>query len=157
MPKDVAHKRYIERKARIAKENAEQAEIINRHRIEAQEKRKSNLPLFDTYEEGCSGNVLRAIAISEGKFEELDPSARRRVLKKKGTVSWSDEEKINAIYAECARLNENEAEDPYAVDHYYPIQGKTVSGLHVPENLRIIRRSENSKKSNKHPEDFESL
>jgi len=26
----------------------------------------------------------------------------------------------------------------YQVDHYYPIMGKLCSGLHVPENMRII-------------------
>jgi len=42
----------------------------------------------------------------------------------------------------------------HSVDHYYPLFGKNVSGLHTIQNLRIITHDENMRKKNKHPKDF---
>ena len=39
--------------------------------------------------------------------------------------------------------------NPWEVDHIYPLLGKTISGLHVPSNLRAIQKVDNLAKSNK--------
>ena len=85
----------------------------------------------------------------KAKHAMLESIRQRRL--KQATPSWlSDEDKkcIEQIYIESAKM---EAET--AVDHIVPVKGKTVCGLHVPWNLCIRTKSDNSKKINKLTED----
>ena len=67
------------------------------------------------------------------------------------TPSWLTEEhhkQIRQIYAhakECEMLTG----DKYHVDHIIPLQGKNISGLHVPWNLQVLPADINISKSNK--------
>ena len=73
------------------------------------------------------------------------------------TPAWlteSEIEEMAAIYVKASLLTKNTAVK-HEVDHIYPLQGKNVSGLHVLANLKIITRSENRRKTNKHPDDDE--
>lgn len=67
--------------------------------------------------------------------------AKRRAAKLQRTPLWSNLDKIRNIYINCPKGME--------VDHIIPLQGKNISGLHVPENLQYLTKSENSSKSNK--------
>lgn len=65
----------------------------------------------------------------------------RRHRTRKATPRWVDMQAIRKIYNQCP--------NGQTVDHIVPINGKTVSGLHVPWNLQYLSKSENSQKSNK--------
>lgn len=76
--------------------------------------------------------------------------AKRRAAKMQRTPSWLTEEhrkQIEDIYRE-AKMREVETGIRHHVDHIVPLQGKLVSGLHVPENLRVIPATENIRKKN---------
>lgn len=80
-------------------------------------------------------------------------SAKRRAAVYKATPSWVNHEAIAAIYEQSQELS-NITGIEHHVDHYYPINGKTVCGLHVAENLQVITKQENLDKGNKHPDEF---
>lgn len=72
----------------------------------------------------------------------------RQIAKLQRTPPWADLEAIAEIYREAQRITA-ETGIPHEVDHIYPLQGRTVSGLHVSWNLQIIPRSINRSKGNK--------
>ncbi len=83
---------------------------------------------------------------------DLDPAliryyaAFRRARIKQATPAWADNDAIKMLYLNCP--------DGLEVDHHYPLQGETVSGLHVAINMRYLTRNHNARKKNKHPDDW---
>jgi hypothetical protein len=80
--------------------------------------------------------------------------AKRRASKLKAIPPWLtefDNNYIKSLYKQAKWLSKN-TETKYQIDHIYPLQGKIVSGLHVPTNLQILEASENIVKSNKFPD-----
>ena len=98
------------------------------------------------------------VRASSAAWNAANPAARtateaqRRAAKLQRTPKWADRSAIKAIY-EHAAFMARVCNEPFHVDHFYPLQGETVSGLHVPANLRIITATENVRKSNKMPDE----
>jgi hypothetical protein len=74
--------------------------------------------------------------------------ARRRAAMMRRTPQWLTEEDrwlIEQAY-ELALLRTQVFGFAWHVDHIVPLQGKKVSGLHVPNNLQVIPGAENARK-----------
>jgi hypothetical protein len=69
-----------------------------------------------------------------------------RANRMKRVPPWLKEDdfkKIKSMYREARAKG-------LQVDHIIPLQGKTVSGLHVPSNLQLLTRSQNAAKKNRY-------
>lgn len=74
----------------------------------------------------------------------------RHAAKKERTPPWlSDFDllKIKCLY-QVAAMRSRESGQKWHVDHIVPLQGDIVSGLHVPDNLRVVPAIENLRKYN---------
>lgn len=78
--------------------------------------------------------------------------ARRRAAKMQRTPAWltvDDFWMLEQAY-ELAALRTKMLGFAWHVDHIIPLQGKLVSGLHVPTNIRVIPGVENVRKANRY-------
>ncbi|MDF1513557.1 MAG: hypothetical protein P1S60_07095 [Anaerolineae bacterium] len=66
--------------------------------------------------------------------------------KKQRYPPYANEDKIKIKYM-VAQIMTNITGVQYEVDHTHPLQGKLVSGLHHEDNLQVIKRSKNRRKS----------
>lgn len=84
----------------------------------------------------------------QNKHVSIAWAAKRRALLRKAIPPWVDLEKIKEIYKQARDLTVSTGIQ-YVVDHILPLNGKTVTGLHVHENLRVITWKENASKGNR--------
>jgi hypothetical protein len=88
----------------------------------------------------------------KNKDRDLANTRNRQLGKIKRTPCWLTEDDywmIEQAY-ELAKIRTQVFGFSWNVDHIVPLHGKTVSGLHVPNNLQVIPGTENSRKNNKY-------
>ena len=78
-------------------------------------------------------------------------TVKRRTAKMRRTPPWLTTEELWLVEQayELAALRTKIFGFGWHVDHVLPLQGKFVSGLHVPENLQVIPGVENVRKANR--------
>ena len=75
-------------------------------------------------------------------------AASRRATELQQMPSWVRQCEIRGFYEMSARVSKCLG-IPHHVDHIIPLRGKTVRGLHVPANLRVIPATMNMRKGNR--------
>lgn len=78
-------------------------------------------------------------------------TSKRRSAKLNRTPSWltdKDFQYINYLYKFARNISDYLGKE-YHIDHIIPLQGRLVSGLHVPSNLQMIPATINLQKGNK--------
>lgn len=88
--------------------------------------------------------------VDENRAHVYARNMARLAAKLRATPSWADLEKIKSIHERAVELTKQTGVR-HEVDHYYPLRGDLVSGLHCHENLQILTRSENARKKNHMP------
>lgn len=90
--------------------------------------------------------------VRENRLNSTLNTAKYRSAKLQRTPNWlseSDHLRIKCYY-QVAAMRSKESDQYWHVDHIIPLKGKLVSGLHVPNNLRVIPATENKRKTNRY-------
>ena len=147
------HKRYAkteEGKAQKKRYRQSEKGKAQKKRYQQSEKAKATSKCFQQrYRKSEQGKATmqRYRKSEQGKICRRKYVAEYRARKLNATVSWSEKAKIDAVFAQATR-KEIQTGKKYDVDHIVLLQGKTVSGLHVEGNLRIVLAITNRRKQN---------
>jgi hypothetical protein len=106
----------------------------------------------DTYKKWRDAHSKRRAELNKNWFD-TNPGKRAAYCTKynadklQRTPTWADHDKINEFYKQAA-IATVERGEIIQVDHIIPLKGKLVSGLHTHDNLQLLTKKQNRKKSN---------
>lgn len=81
---------------------------------------------------------------------------RNSLIVPRQTPKWANRFFISEIY-DLAKRRTKALGVPHEVDHIIPLRGKTVCGLHVESNLRVVPKAVNRAKSSKFSEHYHAV
>lgn len=111
--------------------------------------RQTNSERYENNKDYIKSKVKEYRTNNRGKINAL--SKKYKCSKINRTPEWLTKEHLTEIsnfYIKAREMSILIGVE-HQVDHIVPLQGKNVSGLHVPWNLQILTNTENQKKSNK--------
>lgn len=128
-----------------------------RHKSYNKENAEKMKPYYETYGVAYRNTHREKMKGLLAKWRKENPdkmnshTAKRRAAKLERTPSWltkNDFKEIQKFYSLAHEKTRN-TNIIHEVDHIVPLQGKNVSGLHVPWNLQVITKKENGSYYNK--------
>lgn len=147
--------RIIAQNSAWAKANADhvrQKKQVYVQSLSEEKKEMYNAKARERYHQNKEWNAARKKVYRSNNRHVINASAsKRRAAQLHRIPKWLtdfDKLKIKCIYSIASMLTKTNKE-LWVVDHIIPLQGKLVSGLHVPSNLQVMRARENESKFNK--------
>jgi hypothetical protein len=136
-------KEWYERNKELTKQRARAWELANPEKT-AEKKAKWRENNRDKH------NATNREWWAENKPKRASYQAKRRAAILQRTPNWLTDDDLWLIEEayDLAALRTQTFGFAWHVDHVIPLQGRKVSGLHVPENLQVIPGSDNVKKHN---------
>lgn len=137
-------KEWYEQNKELTKERARQWALKNPH------KKKESVNKWRE-ENREQHNAINREWNKRNKAKKAALESKRRTAQLQRTPKWLTDNDLWIIEEafHLAELRTKQFGFSWHVDHIIPLQGKTVSGLHVPSNIQVILAAENTKKSNK--------
>ena len=150
--KEFTHSKFHPNQKTCASKACKQKQAnIKNHEYKLEWARKNKDTIYEKQKQRNSENPeARAIAsrkyyLKNKAYYAEYASLRNRAVKQT-TPAWADVTEIHNVYLEAQYMQ-------LEVDHIIPLQHPLVCGLHVWDNLQLLSRSENAKKSNKFDSD----
>ena len=113
-----------------------------------------NRPRYAVTQRAWAVRNAARVAATQKRWRLRNPGVARaraneaRTLRLKRRVAWANAAAIVSFHREAQWLTESTGR-LHVVDHIIPLKGRTVSGLDVANNLRVVEASANAHKTNK--------
>lgn len=144
--------RYVRKRAAYYARNCEllKAKVAARVKLNPEKKRASDARYYREHPE----KFKYGSNSWQNKYPERHAAKQgaRRAAKLQATPVWANKFFMEEIYDLAARRAKSRTGGfaKWHVDHVVPLKGKTVCGLHVEHNLRVIPEIDNRKKGNRY-------